>query len=485
MNGYSYNGAYVGHGMDHGDDAQDNGMMMMDQSGMAMTGTMGGQSLDDIVNNNAKMIRRQSMPQGYGTSPQHLNADMRRVSMLDYASHSPAGSMADYQYDPNQSLDQTSFASGQVTPAAASNPQRRPQGTPHHRRQSGGELSLNTQFANNPQNYTNSIMPPNSAYAASPAHPQNSMDLSAMDSPYIDSSMGVNMDYGMDQNMNATVAGDAMPINLYSQPQFTPSNLSSPMHQQQQHQGTPQSGRMSSHDQVGNNSVRSQYSGHNRTPASHASVRHLQRTQSLNVPDMNSPSHGVSPLSAPPTAAPAIPQRTPSHSQSHSQPQSQQPTPGHKTPGMGGFTAQPQNPQAGSYQDRPVGQVSAQGFNGVNGPVPVPVTPQNYNPNNQNFPWEAPEGGWPSTMVGKPHMTSAYKNAYSSTGFDMLGVLVSFAAFPSHSMTANRPCSRCASRRALIPKSTSALLTCPARLSSAMLKRMIFPSCTAPTTLNV
>ncbi|KAK4497548.1 hypothetical protein PRZ48_011999 [Zasmidium cellare] len=437
MNGYSYNGAYVGHGMEHGDEPQDNGMMMMDQNGMPMTGAMGGQSLDDIVNNNAKMIRRQSMPQGYGTSPQHMNSDMRRVSMMDYASQSPAGSMGDFQYDPAQTMDHTGYGSGQVTPSAAaataSNNQRRSQPTPtHHRRQSGGGLSLNTQFANNPQNFTTSMMPPNSAYAVSPAHPQTGMDLSAMESPYMDSSMGVNMDYGMDQSLNsATAAGDSMPMNLYNQPQFTQSNLSSPMHpQQQQHQGTPQSGRMSAHDQTGGNSVRSQYSGQNRTPTSHANVRQLQRTQSLNVPDM-SPAHVASPLSAPPTGAPPqIPQRTPSHSQSHSQQPPQASTPGHKTPGMG-FAHQPQNPQPGSYQDRGVGQLSAQGYDGVNGPVPVPVTQQNYNPNNQNFPWEVPEGGWPSTMVGKPHMNSAYKNAYSSTGFDMLGVLMRVATRPN------------------------------------------------------
>ncbi|KAF2169526.1 hypothetical protein M409DRAFT_19940 [Zasmidium cellare ATCC 36951] len=434
MNGYSYNGADVGHGMDQGDEAQDNGIMMMDQSGMPMTGAMGGQSLDDIVNNNAKMIRRQSMPQGYGTSPQHLNADVRRVSMLDYASQSPAGSMGDFQYDPNPSLDQSAYASsGQVTPTAAAvapTVQRRPPPTPtHHRRPSGSELSLNTQFANNPQNFPTSMMPPNSAYAVSPAHPPNNMDLSAIESPYIDSSMGVNMDYGMEQSLNGAATAEPMPMNLYNQPQFSQSNLSSPMHQQQ-HQGTPQSGRMSSHDQAGNNSVRSHYSSTNRTPTSHANIRQLQRTQSLHVSDVTSPVHGASQSSATPTGAPPqIPQRTPSRSQTHSQPSSQQPTPGHKTPGVG-FSHQPQNPPHGSYQDRGVGQVSAQGYDGVNGPVPVAVTPQNYNPNNQNFPWEVPEGGWPSTMVGKTHMNSASKNAYSSTGFDMLGVLMRVATRP-------------------------------------------------------
>jgi hypothetical protein len=35
-------------------------------------------------------------------------------------------------------------------------------------------------------------------------------------------------------------------------------------------------------------------------------------------------------------------------------------------------------------------------------------------------------------MTGKPHMHSQYKNAYSSTGFDMLGVLVRSIALYRH-----------------------------------------------------
>jgi hypothetical protein len=40
------------------------------------------------------------------------------------------------------------------------------------------------------------------------------------------------------------------------------------------------------------------------------------------------------------------------------------------------------------------------------------------------FPWTVPTGGFPSTMTSNPHMNTQFKNAYSSTGFDMLGVLV-------------------------------------------------------------
>jgi PAS domain S-box-containing protein len=46
------------------------------------------------------------------------------------------------------------------------------------------------------------------------------------------------------------------------------------------------------------------------------------------------------------------------------------------------------------------------------------------------FPWRTPPGGFPSTMRSKPHMGTRFKNAYSSTGFDMLGVLMRVATRP-------------------------------------------------------
>jgi len=75
-------------------------------------------------------------------------------------------------------------------------------------------------------------------------------------------------------------------------------------------------------------------------------------------------------------------------------------------------------------RERPVTE-----YNGINGPLPVNL--DNHNPSNQNLPWPAPEGGWPSTMVGRPHAQSQFKNAYSSTGFDMLGVLMRVATRPN------------------------------------------------------
>jgi len=47
-----------------------------------------------------------------------------------------------------------------------------------------------------------------------------------------------------------------------------------------------------------------------------------------------------------------------------------------------------------------------------------------------NYPITAPTGGFPSTMHSNPHMKTQFRNAYSSTGFDMLGVLMRVASRP-------------------------------------------------------
>ncbi|KAF1843768.1 uncharacterized protein K460DRAFT_150846 [Cucurbitaria berberidis CBS 394.84] len=44
--------------------------------------------------------------------------------------------------------------------------------------------------------------------------------------------------------------------------------------------------------------------------------------------------------------------------------------------------------------------------------------------------WAPPASGFPSTMKPKPHTKAQFKNAYSSTGFDMLGVLMRVATRP-------------------------------------------------------
>ena len=368
-------------------------MMMMAQEGM------GGRTLDDIVNQNAKMMRRQSMPQTFGSgSPHpHVNPEMRQMSMMEYpTSTASGGQLSNFEYDTSAGMDQTDIMSGGITTAQEQH--RRVQAA---RRQSADDLSLRTAaFASGSQNF-NPMISSNSAYA-SPVHSQGGMDMS-MDSPYLESRPGMNIDYAMDQNFNDSMGGNAMQMNMYNQAQFNQSALSSPMPQQ----GTPHSGHVSSHTAGGNSSIHSQYG--NQSGSSSNTLRQLSRPRSLHVSDISSPAQGASPMSAPPQST--KPQNFPAQGQHANS----------------GFPRQPQNPTPGSQQDRGmhVGQ-SQEHFDGINGPVPA--NSSNFNPNNQGFPWGNPKGGWPSTMVGRPHMQSAYKNAYSSTGFDMLGVLVSSCA---------------------------------------------------------
>jgi hypothetical protein len=201
-----------------------------------------------------------------------------------------------------------------------------------------------------------------------------------------------NMSSGMD-NMGSST--DDMQMSMYNQAQFNQNMTTSPMHP-----GTPQ-GRP-----VGPPRIASQQSGTGSTHGGKSQrpslVHQLSRTQS-STSFTPSPQPGGN-TSSGDTPQPQRPQQS-----------------RHQTNNNGSFQAQIQNPQPGSTQDRGIGR-QGDSFDGVNGPLPL--QPKQYNPNNQNFPW-VPEGGsWPSTMVNKPHMQSAYKNAYSSTGFDMLGVLV-------------------------------------------------------------
>jgi hypothetical protein len=73
----------------------------------------------------------------------------------------------------------------------------------------------------------------------------------------------------------------------------------------------------------------------------------------------------------------------------------------------------------------------------------------------QNFKqaWSLPNSGYPSRMHSNPNAKSNFKNAYSSTGFDMLGILVRFIAGLGADGADN---SRCEWLRGLTPRSTLA-----------------------------
>ena len=394
MNGYSYNGAYDADGMDQGDQYGNQDSMMMGQDGLG-NGMIGGQSLDEIVNQNAKAMRRQSIPPQYGTGMNNVDTNLRQISMMDYGAGSPATSVNNFGFDTNTGIDRGGMLPG-ASPSHVSQLQRRgTQSQIQSRRQSGEHLALSTNFTSGTPGY-GSLMPSTSAYSA-PAIPQSVMDLS-MTSPYIDSSMGMSMD-----NLGAGIGDEAMNMNLYSQPQFSTSMMNSPMQANPQHDTSASVTMGPVQDSGGGGSMNmSQYDRHGSASGA-STVRALSRSHDFQTPETTSPAHNGTPQHA----------NTQLPQDNHS---------GHAR----GFPAQIQHPEPGSEQDRGMdnGITNTRNFDGINGPTAFKLG--TYNPNNQGFAWETPEGGWPSTMVGKPHMNSAYKNAYSSTGFDMLGVLVCF-----------------------------------------------------------
>jgi hypothetical protein len=45
--------------------------------------------------------------------------------------------------------------------------------------------------------------------------------------------------------------------------------------------------------------------------------------------------------------------------------------------------------------------------------------------NGRALSWSAPKGGWPSSMAGRTHMNTQFKDAYAPSGYDLMSILVS------------------------------------------------------------
>lgn len=165
-------------------DVSANGQMVAQGAGMD---AMAGHSLDDIVNQNANLMRRQSVPQGFHSHHQHQQPlpqpmdtdDPRRMSMMEFTGTSPTGPLESYQFSlPNSELvDATAYMA-----ASQANPNMQPQ-----RRLSS--TAANDMATDNGFGPTSSFMPmmPSTSSYQSPAHLSNlDMDLN---SPYINTPM--------------------------------------------------------------------------------------------------------------------------------------------------------------------------------------------------------------------------------------------------------------------------------------------------------
>ncbi|PNS21825.1 White collar 1 protein [Sphaceloma murrayae] len=370
--------------------------MINNVNGMNSPAMMQGQSLDDIVDQNAKMMRRQSMPQSFH---RRNTGDMSNMqNMMEFSSGTPAGPLENFHFDPATSLEQDN--SGNLVPRI-----QQPTRSALKKQQSGPNLSgMGSPY--NPQL--------NSAYSSlyqSPAHGGGNVDMD-INSPYVNQPMGLQMDFS-DSGLTPMNSTGANQMSMYSNPSpYQTSMMNSPMNVASMtssihgpSQNDPGGGGNSTHD-----GRRSTYGGNSIRRNSMESSQQRLQSRSQSIPMPTQPPRSQYSQTSHPSQQSAHSQPSPAHviAQHEHNPQ---------------FTAQPQNPKRGSQQDKGMGDRSMSS-------LPDNFDPSKHNPNNQNFPWEVPEGGWPSTMINRPHMQSVYKNAYSSTGFDMLGVLMRVATRP-------------------------------------------------------
>ncbi|KAH7394082.1 white collar [Phaeosphaeria sp. MPI-PUGE-AT-0046c] len=239
-----------------------------------------------------------------------------------------------------------------------------------HSRSSSNNLGLNTRFQEQNSPY-GTMAAPGSAYA-SPLHPSAQLDMGLGSFP---NNMSMSMD--MDESLNI-MSND---MNLFPNSQFDTSMMASPVAQEF-------IGPMPAPDQDNVSSLQ---------PSSH-----FKRSSMSNTPDARSGS--------------SMPSRTTSQDQSsmrsNSRPNLEQQSSQNNVP--------TQMSLASLEKQQPIALDPAQDF-------PERTLKQIADMKQS---WAPPAGGFPSTMHSNPHMKTQFKNAYSSTGFDMLGVLMRVAARP-------------------------------------------------------
>ncbi|CAI6338978.1 unnamed protein product [Periconia digitata] len=338
-----------------------NGGNMMDMSGDGLdTFDMNqGQSLDDIVSQNDKDLRRRSMPVDVYRSDAPMDfadaasPNSRRYSQMNFGD--PTNSiMEDFHFDiPTNAGMQSMMRHGTFPQTSNEMAADRTPGT---------DLAINTQFPNSTSPYPN--MPaPGSAYA-SPMHTGLDMDIT---SPYPAMSLPLDMPDSLQM----------MPtdMNMFSNSQFA-----SPM--------------------VDSSNAQDFAAPPTVPPPTNAPLQRPGRFRSESS-------------SATPDGRSFGPTRSNSHEQtsqrSNSRAQSEKQDPSRDPSQMSHESLQKQQPIALPTEQ----QVESDSFRQI------------------KFPWRTPPGGFPSMKDAKPHIKTEYKNAYSSTGFDMLGVLMRVATRPN------------------------------------------------------
>ncbi|KAF2018492.1 white collar-1 transcript variant 2 [Aaosphaeria arxii CBS 175.79] len=231
------------------------------------------------------------------------------------------------------------------------------------------DLAISTQFSNQNSPFPH-MQGPGSAYA-SPLHHNLSLDAMDMNSPY-PTAIDMSLDMG-----DPSLAMMGTDMNLISARQFSNSMMGSPVAQD----------------------FNVPLPGPRPDPSS---LTPLPHTDQFNA----------SPMGGTPDLRANLPSRPNSQEQS-----------------SGRSSAQPLSEQQPSSQSTPHVHPTTS-IHPQERPTPIRLPKQEPSQeiyNGIKLPWTAPPGGFPSTMTSNPHMKTQFKNVYSSTGFDMLGVLMRVA----------------------------------------------------------
>lgn len=389
--------------------------------GAYTAGGIEGQSLDDIVSQNDKANRRQSMPvyqqqqqqqqhslqqhqqhphqhhqhqhqhhphqqhQHPHQHPQnmHMASPTRSMSMMNFGG--PAGgAMEDFAFDMSATAGMDSLM--------RNNSFSRPAPDVHRDSMPGADLAIKTQFSNAASPFS-TMAAPGSNYA-SPLHTTADLDLAM--SPYPNA---LNMPLDMDDSLNSMIQTD---MNMFNSNQFTTSVMQSPVnaHSTPANQSPEFIGPLPAPQRAGS-MVGQLYNTQHQDP--NQNLNHFKSPSMSNTPDARS--------------GPSLSSRQNSQQdQSRSSREQSQHRPDTiNAQAATQLTLKPLDNQRPHAMDSST-DLSHDKLDRIT---------------NRKLPWADSPPAFPAPMEKVPPTKAEFKNAYSSSGFDMLGVLMRVATRPN------------------------------------------------------
>lgn len=228
MNGY-YGSIYPDE-MPYGQRDTNNLGPLLNMDSMDAATVLGEQSLDDIINETTKeMRRRRSLPSQYSNNPAGLDDDMRRVSIMEFMGAGSGGPLDAFHFNPSSSNNSGMIVAPSFAQDQTGLPERKvPPNQMHYGQPGSGYPGMRSASG--------------SAYS-SPMHQAQGL---AMNIPgnYMPSTLSMQFQpCDLDQDVNVS----QRPQSIYSHSQFPITTLTSPI--QQDYAASPVA--MSFHDPGG------------------------------------------------------------------------------------------------------------------------------------------------------------------------------------------------------------------------------------------